>query len=212
MVPSVTNFVLRGNNPRLHHRDALGWHPAQVSEEARLDCRWVPDEEYLEFKDRLRQLEEIEEWFRERGYVLHFDAEPEGFIAFVTPAGVRVGSAVAMGAATRQLDAAEEARADFLSSDQTVQLEPAQETNEAQPITPVKAAVSEIPSEVREPLEKVAAEFGWYFSFVVEPDESVRWFVFDRDRKTLLRSGVANTWDDARLAVIEDIYPPSGET
>jgi hypothetical protein len=32
---------------------------------------------------------------------------------------------------------------------------------------------------------------------VDEPDESIRWFVFD-DRQTLLKQGVAPIWDDAR--------------
>jgi hypothetical protein len=58
---------------------------------------------------------------------------------------------------------------------------------------------------------KVHAEFGFRLAFTNEPDGSVSWVVLAEEGLELA-SGVADTWDDARLAVIERLYPPSGET
>jgi len=69
-----------------------------------------------------------------------------------------------------------------------------------------------VPPEVREPLEKIIAmEYGWLIGASIEPDGSVAWIVLDREGKEVLKSGIADTWDDARLAMVEDLYPPSGE-
>ncbi len=58
--------------------------------------------------------------------------------------------------------------------------------------------------------EKVHMDFGWFFAATKEPDGSFSWAVMSRDGYQV-KSGVADTWDDARLAAIEDLYPPSGE-
>lgn len=39
---------------------------------------------------------------------------------------------------------------------------------------------------------------------------NVPWGLFSED-DVLPQSGMADTWDDARLAMIENLYPPSGE-
>jgi hypothetical protein len=85
--------------------------------------------------------------------------------------------------------------------------------DEALPLDGTKAVPPEVelPPDIREPLERLAGDYGWSINFVNEPDGSIHWFVFDRDKGALLKDGNAPTWDDARLAVIEDLYPPSGE-
>ena len=57
--------------------------------------------------------------------------------------------------------------------------------------TPVaEPTITEMPPEIREPLKKVAMEFGWYIGGVEEPAGSIRWFVFDREG-LLLKTDVA---------------------
>lgn len=66
------------------------------------------------------------------------------------------------------------------------------------------------------PTEEVAAlrakafDFGYFLAFGVEPDGSFTGASFAQDG-TPLQSGVADSWDDARLAIISDLFPPSGE-
>jgi len=46
--------------------------------------------------------------------------------------------------------------------------------------------------------------------FTREPDGSFTWGVFSTEGKHL-QHGVSDSWDDARLAMIENVYPPSDE-
>jgi hypothetical protein len=170
-------------------------------------------------EDELRQLEEIDEWFRQRGYVLSFDVDPDGwrFVAVVMKDGVRVGADVPWGTGSTQLEAAEEAREEFLASfsEVTSKVEMPFESGASHGISAAGGIASEetfsIPGVERDRLEKVASEFGWYIGFVREPDGRFRWFVFDENREPL-KHGIATEWDDALLQAITDIYPPSGET
>jgi hypothetical protein len=47
-------------------------------------------------------------------------------------------------------------------------------------------------------------------AFTMEPDGSVSWGLYSDD-DVLMQHGVADTWDDARLAMIENLHPSSGE-
>lgn len=58
---------------------------------------------------------------------------------------------------------------------------------------------------------KVRLDFGWNVAFSKEPDGSFAWAVIAEDG-TQLQSGTADTWDDARLAVIDRLAPPSPES
>lgn len=85
---------------------------------------------------------------------------------------------------------------------------PAERIVELDALEPV---VTSIPADVREPLEKIAMEYGWLIGGRNEPDGSKSWVVLDSEGGTVLKSGVADSWDDARIAMIEDLYPPSEE-
>jgi hypothetical protein len=192
-------------------------------------------------QDDDQHLREIEEWFREHEITLQCseivgDQEPVEWVALMIRDGQNVGAG---GVGVTKLAAAEDARRryvlqhgmgrEFVESGSLIagaSVGGSAATARAEANTPSvkievpridhertlwEPTVSAIPSEVREPLEQIAAEYGWYVSGVNEPDGSIRWFVFDRDRDTLFKSGIAKTWDDARLAMIEDLYPPSGE-
>lgn len=53
-------------------------------------------------------------------------------------------------------------------------------------------------------------EFRIQLGFTGELDGSYSWAVYSGTDEQM-SSGVADTWDDARLAAIEHLYPPSGE-
>jgi hypothetical protein len=59
-------------------------------------------------------------------------------------------------------------------------------------------------------LQKKAFEQGVALGFTPEPDGSYSWGVYAMTGE-LLQHGVADSWDDARLAMIENLYPSSGE-
>jgi hypothetical protein len=69
--------------------------------------------------------------------------------------------------------------------------------------------VASAPPEVREGVER-AMEFGWVVGGVREPDGTLRWVITDLKQETILRTGVADTWDDALVELL-DFLPPSGE-
>lgn len=99
-----------------------------------------------------------------------------------------------------------EAFADWLSVQPWTQ--PATAPEESMP---PEAVPLDIPAdEFRTLREKVKMDFGWRLAFSPEPDGSYSWAVLSDDG-TSLQSGVASSWDDARLAVIADLYPPSSE-
>lgn len=180
-----------------------------------------------------QQRREIEEWFRERDITLEYGkvGDPaiiEEWVALMIPVGHESGVVEGGGGPTK-LAAARDAQERYtaLHGDTAVvrvRITPGgaeasgfPPTEKIEPLSIVheralgEPTVTAVPSEVREPLEKIAMEYGWYIGGVDEPDGSIRWFVFDREGATLLKSGVAANWDDARLALIEDLYPPSGE-
>jgi hypothetical protein len=53
--------------------------------------------------------------------------------------------------------------------------------------------------------------FGWQLTYWQEDDGSFAWAVVDPSTYTVLQSGIASDWDDARLSAIENLYPPSDE-
>jgi hypothetical protein len=77
---------------------------------------------------------------------------------------------------------------------------------EALPAVPPPGAPE---AEFAEVVEK-AFDFGFNIAFAHEPDDAWTWAVFSASGAPL-QSGVADTWDDARLAAIEHVHPPSGE-
>jgi len=180
-----------------------------------------------------RQRQEIEEWFRERYITIEYvqvgdPAVPEEWVALMIPDG-NEGGLVEGGGGPTKLAAAQDAQAQYMArhgDNAVVYVKITPGGAEASGFPPTEKielpsivhdralgelTVSAVPAEVREPLEKVALEYGWYIGGVDEPDGSFRWFVIDREGKTLLKTGIADTWDDARLAIIEDLYPPSKE-
>jgi len=192
-------------------------------------------------QDNDKPLHEIEQWFRERQITLSYteivgDREPREWVALMLREGQDVGAG---GVGVTKLAAAEDAQKRYgqehglgkefaksgsLTAGVTVGASSAGARGEApQPTVKIEPmhlvhkrgleepTVSEIPPEVQEPLDQVAAEYGWRIGFANEPDGSIRWFVIDLEGETLLKSGIASSWDDARLAVIEDLHPPSGE-
>jgi hypothetical protein len=76
---------------------------------------------------------------------------------------------------------------------------------------PVGAEKLDAPVEEWTELRDQAAEFGWFVAATREPDDSYSWAVWDARRGVRLQHGIAPTWDDARLAMIENLHPPSGE-
>lgn len=82
---------------------------------------------------------------------------------------------------------------------------------EAPALAPVDAARLEIPAaEYAAFSREVRADSGFRLAFSREPDGSFSWAVLAEDGLTL-QSGIADSWDDARLAMIEHLYPPSAE-
>jgi hypothetical protein len=134
------------------------------------------------------RLDEIDKWFRERGVVLAFARlDPGVWLAAMMEMDMPLRN-IGWASSQTRLQAAEYAVKMFDQHDLGAQLGKAPKTR---------------------PLDEIAGEFGWNIGFAEEPDGSIRWFVFDRDRVTLLKQGLAPTWDDARLAIIEELYPPS---
>jgi hypothetical protein len=56
-------------------------------------------------------------------------------------------------------------------------------------------------------IEHVRFEFGYHVAFSREPDGGFSWALI-ADDGTALKSGVSDSWDDARLALIEGLAPP----
>lgn len=129
------------------------------------------------------------------------DDEIHEWVALMVPDGHKAGLVDGGGGPTK-LAAAEDARARVLGLrpydlykagdsltviiDETVQSPPAIATATAPPPTPQvmpegirseeavgEPTVTAMPPEVREPLEKIAAEYGWYVGGVAEPDGSI---------------------------------------
>jgi hypothetical protein len=209
------------------------WEPPSVielhthSSEATLGggAKKQPDNEGPQTERRLR---ELEAWFDSHGLALDFVQQKGGsWFALVSMKDQRVGSGV-VGAGSTRVEAAEDAarRSKPLddSQDVTVVAATAEAHATATPGT-VVISPSGIPSgeavgtpgidgfdeAAREKLETVATDFGWLIRFAKEPDGGFFWLVLDGTTGETIKGGSADTWDDARLAVIEDIYPPSDE-
>ena len=56
-----------------------------------------------------------------------------------------------------------------------------------------------------------AAQFGWLIACTREPDGSYSWEVSDAARGERMQAGFSDTWDNARLDMIENLHPPSDE-
>jgi hypothetical protein len=68
-----------------------------------------------------------------------------------------------------------------------------------------------VPAEEVARLRATALDFGFLLGFAFEPDGGFMWASFALDGSPL-QSGVADSWDDARLEVVSDLFPPSRET
>jgi hypothetical protein len=166
----------------------------------------VPDEE--------RRIAEIEGILKARGIVMRLQADEEHdrWIAMIIPEVLRVGATDLVLGKTR-LEAAESALVLLESypapvlGGNTLSLPPVTSAGEGrahgEPLAQVEAE--------RRELEGVAADFGWRIAFAPEPDGSWFWLVIDAETDEVINSGVSESWDDARLAAIENLMPPSHE-
>lgn len=85
---------------------------------------------------------------------------------------------------------------------------------ESEPITAVeigagKTSYSRIPEDERKRLSKFT-DFGWHIGFSQEPDRAIFWAVADENGE-ILKTGVADEWQDALIECVMDLVPPSGE-
>jgi hypothetical protein len=74
--------------------------------------------------------------------------------------------------------------------------------------------VIQTPPEIqaeRKRLSKIAADFGWRIAFAAEPDGLWFWLVTHDQTDEPIKGGTAPTWQDALLAVVEDLVPPSDD-
>lgn len=78
------------------------------------------------------------------------------------------------------------------------------------PPPPPDAQPLDVPVEEWAELQTKAFEHHVVVAFTREPDGGYSWGLYSM-QKELMQSGMADTWDDARLAVIENLYPPSTE-
>jgi hypothetical protein len=83
----------------------------------------------------------------------------------------------------------------------------AKETAAGRP--PSEARVLDVPADEWLDVQQKAADAGWEFFAWVEPDGRFSWAV-EKEGETL-RSGISDSWDDARLDSIIDFPAPSGE-
>lgn len=77
-------------------------------------------------------------------------------------------------------------------------------------VSPPDTRQIEVPQIEWADVQQRAFDHNLRVGFNCEPDGSYSYAVFDQSSQ-VLSSGVADTWDDARLAMIEKIHPPSKE-
>jgi hypothetical protein len=163
-----------------------------------------------------RKILEIEARLAERGAILRLQEDPEHdrWVAMIIPAVLRVGATDYVLGKTR-LEAAEGALilhenypAEFMGGNPQTSQPP---TASASGIGGAVADALSGAEEDRRKLEEVAADFGWRIAFAAEPDGAWFWLVIDAATDEVLKGAVAPSWDDALLAVIEHLTPPSGE-
>ena len=175
------------------------------------------------------RLSEVLEWLTDRGFGVIVEEVGEAWECVLVPPQFP-GGFVDAGEGATPLEAAEDARRKVAASrgegityevtgrlegqvgvSASIETEVVRAGGARAGGIPPTEVFGEAPPEVRESLEPMAVEYGWFIGAVTEPDGAIRWFVFDRDRETLLKHGVSLTWDDARLEMIAELYPPSGE-
>jgi hypothetical protein len=172
-----------------------------------------------------RRIAETVGWFKQQGVDLAFDQVGGAWVALMMPEGQRIGSAHAAHGDTK-LEAAENARAlregqprpgtveRSATGDITIHAPTARATAEAPPptvMTSTDTATGNDHATVIKEAEQQAAKFGWRVGYAPEPDGSYTWIVFAEATGEPLQSGVADDWDDAKLASILNLQPPSGE-
>jgi hypothetical protein len=178
-----------------------------------------------------QQIGNIVKWFKERGIDLAFDRLGKTWVALMMPEGQVVGSAHAAHGDTK-LQAAENARALHVgrpnpgtievssTGDITVHVPTAEVRGTASGHvatsghaigTVTDGAAGRDHATVIRDAERKAAEFGWRVGYAKEPDGGFAWIVFDAKTGDVIQSGTADDWDDAKLASIMNLYPPSGE-
>jgi hypothetical protein len=166
--------------------------------------------------------ERIREWFAERDVSLIFERDNGGWLAVMIPNSLRAGAADAGHGRTRH-EAAEDAMSRFLGTgDVGIQAPPAGATAEARApiVKTATVAVSLRLEGVAETeraeletlrLDAVASDFGWQIAFAEEPDGSWFWIVVDVATREPLKWGREPTFEDAKIATVIDLVPPSGE-
>jgi hypothetical protein len=61
---------------------------------------------------------------------------------------------------------------------------------------------------------RTGSDLGFFLGFTREPDDRFRWVVISElaaEIGDVASGGRAETWDDAKLSAIEDLYLPSAE-
>jgi hypothetical protein len=81
-------------------------------------------------------------------------------------------------------------------------------TATSKPLSP--DPIADVPRNEWAELQRKAFEHQATVAFTREPDGSFSYGVYSADGE-LLQHGVADTWDDARLGMIENLYPPGPE-
>jgi hypothetical protein len=177
-------------------------------------------------------VEEIKRWFEERGIDLFFDRQGDEWIAPLIRRDQPLGAAE-YGVGNTQREAAEDARSKFEAfrgpsvfektgflgagatlkgSAEVVSGVGAIPSGEEFGVPEVKAeGLESVPEVIWRGLEEIAAEFGWSIGFTPEPDGSFFWFVCARETGELLQHGRADSWEDAKIESILNLYPPSEE-
>jgi hypothetical protein len=191
----------------------LSWfEPPQVIELGTMTERARTEGGSPDQPDESRQVEEIQQWFSDRGIDLWFDQVGTGWFALMIPEGTRVGAADAGHGASR-LEAAKDAKARKEAGEAAANPETQSERGSVAETVENVGEAGQVVDEVvrREELEARLADFGWRLAYALEPDGTFRWFVRDDQTGEVLQWGTSQGWDDARLDSIENLYPPSDE-
>jgi hypothetical protein len=76
---------------------------------------------------------------------------------------------------------------------------------------PNLAGALDVPKDEWADLQHRAYEHGVRLVYTQEPDGGFSWALISLDGNTVMQQGTADNWDDARLDMISNLYPPSRE-
>jgi hypothetical protein len=166
------------------------------------------------------RLQEIEAFMRDRRITLRLDRVGEEWVALLIPDALRLGATDA-GVGRSRLEAAEDAKriVEGYGDDQNlgdrsrvIEVSAADQITLLDTDDVVRSILpKELNADLRERIEKVVDSFGWKFRWTAEPDGSFYWFVIDDATDEVLKSGKADSWDDAKLDAFLELMPPWGE-